>query len=228
MGKREFLGVILRRATPEDAAALCQLAWEGKSIWGYPAEWMAAWREALTLTPHYIESNEVLCGEEAGRTIACVAFQNRGDDLWLDHFWIEVSLIGTGRGGALFRLAARHAEKLGVRRFMIESDPNAEGFYLHMGCRRVGSAVSRLTGSERVLPVLLYDIPASPAAAKVVQSFSARHTGEHPCPAPVYAQQKGGLHGGPPFASYSIVRRILFDVPASIRTAYDGPQPRPH
>jgi RimJ/RimL family protein N-acetyltransferase len=165
MRQKEHPCILLRPATPADAATLSQLAWAGKALWGYPEEWMAAWRTALTLTPHYIESNGVLCGEEAGRLIGCVAFQHTGGELWLDHFWLDVPSVGTGRGRALFQLAARHAEQQGVRRFMIESDPNAEGFYLRMGCRRVGAAVSRLTGSDRVLPVLSYDVSASPAAA---------------------------------------------------------------
>ena len=165
MRQKEDPSILLRPAKPADAATLTQLAWAGKALWGYPAEWMAAWRAALTLTPQYIESNDVFCGEEAGRTIGCVAFQQARGELWLDHFWLDVPLVGTGRGRVLFRVAARHLERQGVRRFMVESDLNAEGFYLRMGCRRVGTAVSRVTGLDRVLPVLSYDIPASPAAA---------------------------------------------------------------
>src|SRR4051812_31756086 len=138
MRQKEDSSIRFRPATPADAATLSQLAWAGKALWGYPAEWMAAWQATLTLTPQYIESNNVLCGEEAGRTIACVAFQHASGELWLDHFWLDVPLVGTGRGRAFFQLAARHAEQRGVRRFMIESDPFAEGFYLRMGCRRVG------------------------------------------------------------------------------------------
>ncbi|WP_425619064.1 GNAT family N-acetyltransferase [Anatilimnocola sp. NA78] len=149
---------------PADGQTLTELAREGKRHWGYPEPWLEAWRDTLAVTPEYIESNDVLCCEETGQTIGFIAFTRADSQPWLDHFWLRMSLIGTGRGAQLFRLAVRHLRGLGVERLMIESDPNAEGFYLHMGCRRVGSSVSRLTGMERVLPVLSYDVATPPAA----------------------------------------------------------------
>jgi hypothetical protein len=47
------------------------------------------------------------------------------------------------------------------RELLIEADPNAEGFYLHMGAQRVGETVSYLTGEERVVPQLRYALPGT-------------------------------------------------------------------
>lgn len=47
---------------------------------------------------------------------------------------------------------------LQARIIKIESDPNAEKFYLHMGARRVGEKRAILDGQERVLPLLVLDV----------------------------------------------------------------------
>ena len=40
----------------------------------------------------------------------------------------------------------------------IESDPNAEGFYLKMGATRAGENVYELEGKERALPVMIVEL----------------------------------------------------------------------
>ena len=40
----------------------------------------------------------------------------------------------------------------------IEADPNAEGFYLRMGARRVGENVYEIEGQRRVLPLMQLDL----------------------------------------------------------------------
>jgi hypothetical protein len=40
----------------------------------------------------------------------------------------------------------------------IESDPNAEGFYLRMGARRIGENVYEIEGRKRKLPLLTVEI----------------------------------------------------------------------
>jgi hypothetical protein len=43
----------------------------------------------------------------------------------------------------------------------IEADPNAEGFYLRMGGRRVGQNVYEIEGRKRKLPLLTVEISKS-------------------------------------------------------------------
>ena len=47
------------------------------------------------------------------------------------------------------------AAALGFQSLEIESDPKAEGFYLRMGARRVGAALTELEGERRELPILV-------------------------------------------------------------------------
>jgi GNAT superfamily N-acetyltransferase len=151
--------VTIRPATPSDADAVTALAFAAKRHWGYPDAWLDAWRDALSVTVDYIATNVVFCAEDAtARVIGFYALERDGSRLQLGHLWLEPALIGQGVGRQLLEHAAQTAQSLGATELLIEADPNAEGFYLHMGARRVGEIVSRLTGTDRVLPQLTYPL----------------------------------------------------------------------
>jgi GNAT superfamily N-acetyltransferase len=149
--------VTIRPAAPSEAQALTALAQAGKRHWGYPESWLEAWRESLSFTPDYVAAHLVTCAEDsAGRVVGFYALERDSGHLRLEHLWLAPSLIGCGLGRKLFDHAIQTACEQGAAELLIEADPNAEGFYLHMGAQRVGEIVSRLTGVERVLPLLRY------------------------------------------------------------------------
>jgi GNAT superfamily N-acetyltransferase len=152
--------VRIRQAGPSDAEVLTALALAGKRHWGYPEPWLAAWRELLTITPEYLAAHLVCCAEDdTGRPVGFYALERDGRNCRLEHLWLAPSLIGRGLGRQLFEHAVQAARALGAAELLIEADPNAERFYLHMGAERIGEAVSRLTGAERILPQLRYALP---------------------------------------------------------------------
>jgi GNAT superfamily N-acetyltransferase len=152
--------VTIRPAAPSEAEVLSGLALAGKRHWGYPEPWLEAWRGLLTITPEYLEAHVVACAEdEAGKVIGFYALERDGGRCRLEHLWLDPALIGRGLGLQLFEHAVRAARAMGAAELLIEADPNAEGFYLHMGAERVGETVSRLTGTGRVLPRLRYALP---------------------------------------------------------------------
>ena len=154
--------VMIRPAAPSDAEVLTALALAGKRHWGYPEPWLEAWRGLLTITPDYLAAHVVACAEEGtGRVVGFYALEREGDRCRLEHLWLDPSLIGRGLGLQLFEHAVRSARAMGAAELLIEAEPNAEGFYLHMGAVRVGETVSRLTGTERVLPQLCYALPGT-------------------------------------------------------------------
>jgi predicted N-acetyltransferase YhbS len=73
--------------------------------------------------------------------------------------WVEPSAIGSGLGRTLWAHLLGQARGLGHRALLIESDPNAEGFYLRMGARRVGERASKILAG-RMLPVMVVDVPS--------------------------------------------------------------------
>jgi GNAT superfamily N-acetyltransferase len=152
--------VTIRPAAVSEAEALSSLALAGKRYWGYPKPWLQAWRDLLTITPDYVAAHVVRCAEDvAGRVVGFYALEGDGGRCRLEHLWLDPSLIGGGLGRQLFEHAVQTARALGVAEVLIEADPNAEGFYLHMGARRIGETVSGRTGEERVLPLLRYALP---------------------------------------------------------------------
>ena len=148
----------MRRAGPEDAEALSRVAFAAKGHWGYPGRWMERWREDLAVSPGFVRDNEVYVAVFGDEAVGFYALVGGGRALDLEHLWVVPAWIGTGLGRTLFEHAMRRATELGARSVVIESDPNAEGFYRRMGARRTGENVYEMEGRERVLPVMVVDL----------------------------------------------------------------------
>jgi GNAT superfamily N-acetyltransferase len=171
--------VTIRPATASDAHTLSGLALAGKRHWGYPESWLEAWRGALTITPEYIAANVVYCAEdEAGRVVGFYTLERDGDRFVLENLFLAPSFIGHGLGRQLFDNAARAAQALGATEMIIDSDPNAEGFYLRVGAVRIGETVSRLTGEERIVPKLRYSLRSAqqPAVEVAIELTAAQES----------------------------------------------------
>jgi GNAT superfamily N-acetyltransferase len=151
------MSVTIRKAMPAEADALTAVALAGKAHWGYPTEWLRAWRELLSLSPEYVAAHVVACAEdELGRVVGFYALERDGDGFELASLFLMPSHIGQGLGRLLFEHAAAAARALGATEFRLAADPNAEGFYLRLGAERVGEVVFRATGTERILPLMRY------------------------------------------------------------------------
>lgn len=148
---------LFRRALPQEAAVLTQIALTAKQSWGYPEEWMAEWRPDLTIAPGYIASSPVWVAEVEGAVVGFLGLV-RADGQWhLEHLWVLPAFQGRGLGHALFAEAVRQARALGATELRIKSDPNAEPFYLKMGAVRTGLDVYDLLGKiRREVPQLSY------------------------------------------------------------------------
>jgi predicted N-acetyltransferase YhbS len=153
------VGVEVRRAAAGDAGALGRIAFAAKGHWGYPERWMERWREDLEVSPGFVRDNEVYVAVSGEEAVGFYALVGEGRALDLEHLWVVPAWIGTGLGRTLFEHAMRRATELGARSVVIESDPNAEGFYGKMGARRTGENVYELEGRERVLPVMVVELP---------------------------------------------------------------------
>jgi GNAT superfamily N-acetyltransferase len=145
----------IRRARPADRDALAALAFRSKAHWGYDDAFMERSRGALTPSDAYLANDPVFIAvDDRGTAVGFYGFVREGRELWLNDLWIEPASIGTGAGRVLFAHAVETARASGDAAFFIESDPNAEGFYLTMGAARTGERLA--AGSGRMLPVLRY------------------------------------------------------------------------
>ncbi len=113
-------------------------------------------KDALSVSPQYLEQDPVYVLLRGGMIVGFFGFLSQPSETLLNDFWLEPEVIGTGVGRVMWEHAVRHARANGCRAFAIHSDPNAEGFYLHMGARRIGTRIALETGRE--LPLLEYDV----------------------------------------------------------------------
>ena len=149
----------IRRAEPEEAACLTEIAFAAKRHWGYPESWIEVWREDLTVTPDFIQWNEVFVANENGRLTGFYALVTSEGKTELDHLWVLPEQIGKGVGRQLLQHALDRVAAVGGTVIEIVSDPNAEGFYLKAGAVKIGEVISEIEGKTRILPRLLLQIP---------------------------------------------------------------------
>jgi GNAT superfamily N-acetyltransferase len=117
---------------------------------------MARWASLLRLPPEYVRDNEVFVATR-DRIVGFYALILRRSLPTLDHPWVLPPCIGQGIGGAVFADVLAHAAQLGAQVIEIEADPNAVGFYAHMGARQVRDTIGDM---GRVLLIMAIDLPA--------------------------------------------------------------------
>lgn len=155
-------GFAIRRARPEEARRLSELALRSKAVWGYPPSFMARCRAAMRLMPAMLRANEYYVALEGREPLGFYGFEPEPEGLGLDMFFVEPAAIGRGVGRALWHHAVARARKLGAHELVAVSDPNAAGFYLKMGCRPAGARPSEVEPG-RNLPVFRFALSGPPA-----------------------------------------------------------------
>ncbi|MBV8298256.1 MAG: GNAT family N-acetyltransferase [Candidatus Eremiobacteraeota bacterium] len=147
----------IRRAEQRDRAELARLCFASKAYWGYDAAFMESVRDQLTPSESYVAEGRIFLAEAPnGTMLGFYGFVYEDEQLWLYDMFIAPEVIRTGIGRMLWNHAVDFARTTGERAFSIESDPNAEEFYLKMGARRDGERIA--AGSGRILPVLKYEL----------------------------------------------------------------------
>jgi GNAT superfamily N-acetyltransferase len=146
------------RAKPDDAARLTKIAFMSKRHWGYPERWIASWTHLLTVEPRSIAEQETYTAYVEGVPVGFYSLGRGPGRISLEHLWVLPEAMRRGVGRALFAHAVERVRALGCETLEIESDPNAAGFYEHMGAHRVATTVTELEGRPRELPVLVYEI----------------------------------------------------------------------
>jgi GNAT superfamily N-acetyltransferase len=145
--------IAVRAALPGEARALTALAIRSKAHWGYDAAFMERAAADLEITPELLEGATAFVAEigtdAAGFYVLAVA---DGVPMLRD-LWVDPAAIGAGIGARLWTHMLEQARRLGYRAVRIQSEPNAEGFYVKMGARRVGSVESTVV-KGRMLPLM--------------------------------------------------------------------------
>ncbi len=146
--------IAIRPALPCEGAPLSELAFRSKAYWGYDDAFMAACRDELSVSEQSITDGAVYVIESDGRVLGFYSLVPLNEhDVDVGHFFLEPDSIGRGYGKKLLVHAVVVATERGYKRLLIQSDPNAEPFYLAMGAGRIGKQPSAsIAGRE--LPLL--------------------------------------------------------------------------
>ena len=142
----------IRRAEPEEASTLTQIAHAAKQHWGYPENWIEQWKQDLTITPDFIQKNEVFVAIVRDEIAGCCALVVTDSVAEIEHMWIKPEHMGSGLGRALFTHARKRAADLKLKILELSADPNAEEFYARMGAKRIGELPAAMDDNPRVLP----------------------------------------------------------------------------
>ncbi|GGQ80221.1 GNAT family N-acetyltransferase [Streptomyces althioticus] len=143
----------IRKARPDEAGELTELALRSKAHWGYDEAFMASCREELTVRPSEVGERRTALAERDGRVLGFTTVDGQPPEGAVGMMFVDPEALGQGIGRALFAHALGSARDAGFRRLTIDADPNAESFYRAMGAVRIGETPS---GSipGRVLPLL--------------------------------------------------------------------------
>jgi GNAT superfamily N-acetyltransferase len=148
--------VRIRPGREGDFERLREIALDAKAHWGYDRALVEEWAQAGDFEPETLRSRLLYVAEAEGQPVGWAALIPRGEVGWLEDLWVEPRWIGRGLGRALFERVADEARQLGARRLEWEAEPNASGFYEHLGGAYVRD--SEETEWGRVLQVLGVDL----------------------------------------------------------------------
>jgi GNAT superfamily N-acetyltransferase len=150
------LTIRIREGTEADFERLRAIAVEAKAHWGYDRVLVEEWAQGGDFEPESLRARLLYVAEVDGASVGWAALIPRGEVGWLEDLWVEPAWIGQGLGRALFEHVAAEARRRGARRLEWEAEPNAQGFYEHLGGAYVRD--SEETEWGRVLQVLAVEL----------------------------------------------------------------------
>ena len=146
----------IRRALSSESEELTALAVRAKGVWGYSPRQLSAWATDLRISSESIAGQPTFVAVDHGRILGVVQLDSQVLPWQVEHLWVEPSASRRGIGSALIRHVVAHAASHGQKELHVDSDPNAEQFYLRLGARKVGAIPAPIEGQpSRQRPQLI-------------------------------------------------------------------------
>lgn len=143
----------VEKANRTDANKITELTIRSKDHWGYGKDQIEAWRAELTITPKYIDENQVIKVTKEEQLVGFYAYQaSNSKVVKLNFLFIEPDFIGKGYGKILMKDFLKRVEKDGYESATLDADPNAEKFYRSFGFDVVGKLKTAI--KDRFLPIM--------------------------------------------------------------------------
>jgi predicted N-acetyltransferase YhbS len=145
----------IRPATAADIEEINVITLAAKAHWGYAQDQINAWRDDLLTRVESLAERPTLVAIENGSLIGVAQVDPTTTPWELVSCWVAPSHMRRGVGRALLRAIASEVACAGQDSLHIDSDPNAESFYLALGALRVGELPAAIPGApDRVRPQL--------------------------------------------------------------------------
>lgn len=123
----------LRAPLPSEADLLTGLCLRSKAVWGYDADFMAAFRAELTITAQDFARSQLQVAVQDGRILGMAQLAQHGRIADIEKLFVDPAVLKAGVGRALFAWCAETARARGAVALTVVADPDAAGFYRRMG-----------------------------------------------------------------------------------------------
>ncbi len=146
----------IERALSSDAKRITELTIQSKDYWNYGPKQIEEWRDELTITPEYINENQVYKLKITDKLIGFYAYRPENQKkVKLNFLFVEPEYIGKGYGKLLLSDFLKRIGKK-FEKVVLDADPNAEKFYRRMGFKVIGQLKSSI--ENRSLPIMEFRI----------------------------------------------------------------------
>ncbi len=148
--------ISIKESESNEVVEINKLLYLSKGYWGYDNIFMDKFMKEFSITKNYLKNNSVFSCYYNFFLVGFFAFSN--NKLELDYFFISPQYIGKGIGKQLWIHCCNIAKtKFNKNYFILWSDPNAESFYIRMGCKKIGTKNSNIL-PNRESPILEYQL----------------------------------------------------------------------
>jgi len=184
--------IIYESGKPENAPRLNAIMRRALAHWDYSDDDVRQMGDALEIPADMLAKGATIVVDDGDSVddSDIVAFAHarqppEGDTWLLTHFYVDPDSMGAGIGRAMWTaICTILARAWNVRRLLVPSDPNAVGFFKHMGASELGIAEPIVANGEN-RPVLIADLdPEEEPAGVIVAEVDENDAGDVADPAP--------------------------------------------
>lgn len=142
--------VEVRRAKPEEAEILTDIAVKSEEYWGYDSAFMESFKVLYKVTGEFIEENLTFIIEEGEKHIGFYSILISDKETSLEYFYIEPEFIGQGYGKLLWAHMVNTCKMEGIDELVLVTSPQAKDFYIKMGATQTGEVESLVVKGRRI------------------------------------------------------------------------------
>ena len=143
----------IKKASVNDNEILTKITKKSKAYWGYSEEQISLWDNNLTISKEYIESNSVFTLVNDDKVVGYYSYIIKEEkNVILDNLFILPEYIGKGFGKYLMNDFLTRMKNEKFKKITLDSEPNAENFYLKIGFKKVGEFETSI--KNRFMPIM--------------------------------------------------------------------------